>query len=136
MKTDKTNKSEEHTPTDGLYGWITHTELISENPEATRAWCTEVLKWNFAPATPSPAGEYHLYHYSNKGGGGIRKSGTEEIAGSIPFVHVKSTDESFANAISKGARSVVEPETIMKGVRTAIVQAPGGVVIGFSGPSE
>lgn len=136
MKKDKAKKSEEHDPTSGLYGWITHTELISEDPEATRTWCNEVLNWNFAPSIPTPAGEYHLYNYSNKGGGGIRKAGTEEIAGSIPFVHVKDTEESFTNAIENGAISMLDPETIMKGVRIAIVRAPGGVVIGFSGPSE
>lgn len=32
-----------HEFTDGLYGWITHTDLASTDPTATKAWCAEVL---------------------------------------------------------------------------------------------
>jgi len=60
-------------PTQGLYGWVTHTELASSAPEATKAWCAKVLGWTFKPSFPIPGGgEYHLFAYSDKGGGGIR----------------------------------------------------------------
>lgn len=60
-----------HVPTRGLYGWITHTELASRDPAATKAWCANVLGWTFKPSLPMPGGEYHLFAYSDKGGGGI-----------------------------------------------------------------
>ena len=78
-----------HTPTRGLYGWITHTELASSDPEATKAWCATVLGWTFKPSMPMPGGgEYHLFAYSNQGGGGIRQTHPSEAPGSSFSVHV------------------------------------------------
>ena len=53
-----------------------------------------------------------------------------------PSVHVEDTDAAYSAALAAGAESVAEPETLMPGVRVALVRAPGGVLIGFSGPSE
>lgn len=122
-----------HEFTDGLYGWITHTELSSLDPEATRTWCQTVLGWTFRPPMPTPAGDYHLYAYSDSGGGGIRLSG-DDRPGSVPFVRLSDVWEAHAAALEAGAESVGEPERVMEGVSTALVRAPGGVVIGFSGP--
>ena len=61
-----------HVPTRGLYGWITHTELASADPAATKTWCAKVLGWTFKPSFPMPGGgEYHLFSYSDQGGGGL-----------------------------------------------------------------
>ncbi|MGH8826747.1 MAG: VOC family protein [Jiangellaceae bacterium] len=127
-------RSHEFTP--GLYGWITHTEFASTDPEATRAWCSEVLGWDFQPAFPTPAGDYHLFAYSETGGGGIRATASGETPGSTPTVHVKDTQKAYDAALAAGAESVHPPETIMGGVRIATVRAPGGVLIGISGPTD
>ena len=129
-------ESPAHEFTRGLYGWITHTELASTDPGATRTWATEVLGWSFQAPFASPAGDYHLFAYSDQGGGGIRATAAGEAPGATPTVHVEDTDASYARALEAGAESVVAPETIMPGVRLAMVRAPGGVLIGFSGPSE
>ena len=51
-----------HEPTRGLYGHVTHTELASADPNATKAWCQEVLGWTFMPSFPMEGGgEYHLF---------------------------------------------------------------------------
>ena len=72
-----------HAPTRGLYGWITHTELASSNPTATKAWCAKVLGWTFKPSFPIPGGgEYMLFAYSDQGGGGIRPTNPSETPGS------------------------------------------------------
>jgi uncharacterized protein len=123
-----------HVPTRGLYGWITHTELSSTDPAATKAWCATVLGWTFRPSFPMPGGEYHLFTYSDKGGGGIRASNPPEVPGSIPFVHVADTKAAFETALREGAGAVVAPQRVMEGVSIAVVRAPGGVAIGFSGP--
>lgn len=123
-----------HDPTAGLYGWITHTEIASSDPAATKAWCASVLGWEFKPAFPSPAGDYHLFTYSRKGGGGIRATGPGEPTGSLPFVHVEDARAAFERALREGAEAMAPPERIMDGVTIAIVRAPGGVPIGFSGP--
>jgi predicted enzyme related to lactoylglutathione lyase len=125
-----------HEFTRGLYGWITHTELASEDPAATREWCESVLGWTFREPFPTPGGEYHLFAYSQSGGGGIRGVGEGEAPGSTPTVHVEDADASYQAALAAGAHPVSPPTTIMEGVRTAMVRAPGGVLIGFSGPTD
>jgi predicted enzyme related to lactoylglutathione lyase len=127
-------RSLRHDPTEGLYGWITHTELASSDPDATKAWCASVLGWTFQPSFPTPNGEYHLFTYSTEGGGGIRRNNPPEIPGSIPYVHVRDTQASFDEALAKGAEEMLSPTTVMEGVTIAIVRVPGGVPIGFSGP--
>ncbi len=126
--------SPRHTPTRGLYGWITHTELATSDPDATKEWCQRVLGWTFMPAFPTEGGDYHLFAYSDQGGGGIRRNTPAETPGSIPFVHVEDARAAFDAAIAAGAEEVVAPTRVMEGVTTAIVRAPGGVRIGFSGP--
>lgn len=125
-----------HEFTRGRYGQITHTEFASTDPEATRAWCVDVLGWQFRDPFPSPAGDYHLFAYSDTGGGGIRSTAEGELPASTPTVHVASTDEAYDAALAAGAESVHPPESIMAGVRIAMVRAPGGVLIGFSGPTD
>lgn len=123
-----------HVPTRGLYGWITHTDIASSDPAATKAWCERVLRWTFKPSFPLPGGEYHLFAYSDKGGGGIRSTNPSEAPGSTPFIHVADTRAAFDTAIREGAEEISPPTRVAEGVTTAIVRAPGGVLIGFSGP--
>jgi predicted enzyme related to lactoylglutathione lyase len=123
-----------HQFTDGLHGWITHTDLASTDPAATEAWCTEVLGWTFSPPFTGPRGEYHLFTYSEQGGGGVRAAGPGERPGTTPIVHVRDTRVAFKAALTAGAEPLQPPTEVMEGVTTALVRAPGGIVIGFSGP--
>ena len=125
-----------HEFTRGLYGWITHTDMASEDPGATREWCESVLGWAFRDPFPTPTGDYHLFSYSESGGGGIRGVASGEAPGSTPTIHVEDADETYEAALAAGAEPVNPPTTIMEGVRNALVRAPGGVLIGFSGPTD
>ena len=131
---DTPSSPRKHEPTRGLYGWITHTELASADPDATKAWCGKVLGWTFMPSFPTPGGDYHLFAYSEQGGGGIRRNNPPEVPGSIPYVHVEDAQASFDKALREGAEEMFPPTRVMEGVTVAIVRAPGGVPIGFSGP--
>jgi len=117
-----------------LYGWITHTEIQSTDPLATKAWAAKVLGWTFRPSYPMPGGEYHLFAYSDQGGGGIRATEPGEVPGSNFTVHVADAREAFEKALSEGAEPLMPPNRIMEGVTIAAVRAPGGVRVGFSGP--
>lgn len=125
-----------HEFTHGLYGWITHTEMASDDPGATRKWCESVLGWTFQEPFPTPAGDYHLFSYSESGGGGVRGVAAGESPGSTPTVHVKDTDKAYEAALGAGAESIEPPMNIMEGVRVAMVRAPGGILVGFSGPTD
>ena len=94
-----------------------------------------VLGWAFQPVLASPAGDYHLFAYSEQGGGGIRQTAAGEAPGSTPTVHVDDTDRVYQAALAAGAESIAEPHDIMPGVRIALVRAPGGVLLGLSGPT-
>jgi uncharacterized protein len=128
------SKPPKHVPTPGLYGWITHTELASADPLATKAWCAKVLGWTFRPSFPMPGGDYHLFTYSDQGGGGIREIKPFETPGSNFTVHVEDCQASFDKALREGAEAMMPPTRVMEGVTIAMVRAPGGVPVGFSGP--
>src|SRR6266536_3865038 len=103
-----------HVPTRGLYGWITHTELASADPAATKAWCAKVLGWTFKPSFPMPdGGEYHLFAYSEQGGGGIRKTNPSEPPGSSFSVHVGDARAAFEKALRAGAEEMLPPTQVM-----------------------
>ena len=124
-----------HRPTPGLYGWITHTELQSADPIATKSWCAKVLGWTFTQTMPTPdGGDYHLFAYSEQGGGGIRGLMPSETPGSSFTVHVADAHEAYAQALTEGAEPITPPFRVMEGVTIAVVRAPGGVRVGFSGP--
>jgi predicted enzyme related to lactoylglutathione lyase len=125
-------RSHQHTP--GLHGWVTHTELASTDPASTQEWCSRVLGWQFQPPMQTPAGEYLLFAYSDVGGGGIRGTVPGETPGSTPTVHVDDAHVAYEQALAAGAEPVNPPERVMEGVTIAMVRAPGGVLIGFSGP--
>ena len=113
-------------------GVITHSELASADPEATRAWCQKALGWKFGPAMPTPAGPYHMWQFENGTGGGIRANNPPEVPGTIPYCEVANIKQSFARAIAAGATGMLDPQPLPGGMGwIAIVSAPGGVAIGF-----
>ena len=134
-ETSETSPPPRHEFTRGLYGWITHTDLASNDPAATKAWCAAVLGWTFTMDLPTPdGGQVHLFAYSEQGGGAVRPASPPEVPGSIPYVHVEDAHEAFEKAIGAGAEEMLAPTRVMEGVTVAIVRAPGGVPIGLSGP--
>lgn len=120
--------------TSGLDGWIVHTDLASTDPDATRAWCQNVLGWTFAPVMATPTGDYHLFTYSQKGGGGVRRTEGAEPPGALPYAYVADTRAAYEKALAEGATEMQPPTRVMEGVTIAIVRAPGGVPMGFTGP--
>ena len=123
-----------HSPTPGLYGWITHTDLASSNPAATKSWAEKVLGWKFGMTMQTPNGDMYFFTYSDKGGGAVRANNPPEIPGSIPYIHVADCQASYDRALKEGAEEMMSPTRVMEGVTVAIVRAPGGVPVGFSGP--
>jgi len=113
-------------------GAITHTELASADPSATRAWCESVLGWKFGQSVPTPAGPYHMWQFEIGTGGGIRANNPPEVPGSIPYCEVKDIQATYSKALAAGATEMVGPQMLPGGMGwIAIVAAPGGVAIGF-----
>jgi len=113
-------------------GTITHTELASADPLATRAWCEDVLGWKFGEAVPTPTGPYHMWRFPNDTGGGIRATNPAEPPGTTPYCEVEDIRATYAKALAAGATEMVPPMALPEGMGwIAIVAAPGGVAIGF-----
>ena len=113
-------------------GLITHTELASADPAATREWCEKVLGWKFVEPMPTPAGPYHMWRFANGTGGGIRAHNPPEVPGSIPYCEMADIRTAFSRALEAGAREMIPPMQLPGGMGwIAIVAAPGGVAIGF-----
>jgi uncharacterized protein len=113
-------------------GAITHTELASSDPSATRAWCESVLGWKFGQSVPTPAGPYHMWQFEIGTGGGIRANNPPEVPGSIPYCEVKDIQSTYSRALANGASEMVPPMQLPSGMGwIAVVAAPGGVAFGF-----
>lgn len=130
-------------------GFISHTELASTDPRATKEWCQRVLGWKFGDPMPTPAGPYYLWSFGDDTGGGIRGTSEPsqrernaiplvdrpETPGSIPYCEVPDIKATYERALKAGATGMFPPDEIPGGNGwLAIVQAPGGVAIGFWGP--
>jgi uncharacterized protein len=119
-------------------GFISHTELASSDPPATRKWCEKVLGWKFGDAMPMPDGsDYHMWSFAGSDtGGGIRKTNPGEPAGSVPYCEVPDIKAAEASAKKAGAKTMLPPmEVPGAGGWICVVQAPGGPAIGFWAPS-
>lgn len=113
-------------------GTITHTEIASADPSATKQWCASVLDWKFGQSVPTPSGPYHMWRFDNGSGGGIRANNPPEVPGSIPYCEVADIKATYAKALAAGAREMMAPDQLPGGMGwIAIVRAPGGVAIGF-----
>ncbi len=117
-------------------GFISHTELASADPAATKAWAEVALGWKFVEPMPTPGGPYHMWRFDNNlGGGGIRANSPPENPGSIPYVEVPDIRFAYDRALKAGAMPLFPPDEIPgNNGWLAIVQAPGRVAIGFWGP--
>jgi predicted enzyme related to lactoylglutathione lyase len=122
-----------HTPTPGLEGHLTHTEFACTDPVALKRWTEKVLGWSFGEPFRMPGEDYHLFAYAKTGGGGIMRTRDGESPRVTPYAHVASVSRALERALKAGAKHVMGPETIMPGVTLAVVEAPGGIMFGFSG---
>ena len=68
-----------HTPTRGLYCWMTHTEIASSNPGATKSGVPRSLGGPSPPAFRQPPASNHLFAYSDQGRGGIRSTNARRV---------------------------------------------------------
>jgi len=116
-------------------GFLSHTELASEDPTATKEWCEEVLGWKFGDPMLTPQGPYYLVNFGNNTAGGIRVNSPPESPGTVPYAEVPDIKAAYALALKAGASAMLPPDKIPGGNRwIAIVQAPGGVPIGLWAP--
>ena len=115
-------------------GFISHTEIASADPPATRAWAEKVLGWKFSTMPMPDGSQYHMWDFGDQTGGGIRGNNGPEPPGTIPYCEVPDIKAAHAKAVKAGATEMMPPTSIPgSGGWISIVQAPGGPAIGFWG---
>lgn len=115
-------------------GFVSHTELASADPPATKAWAERVLGWEFSDPVPSPSGDYHMWRHLQGTGGGIRANNGLESPGSVPYAEVANVADAYRKALAAGAQDMMAPSPVPGGGSIAVVVAPGGIQFGFWGP--
>ena len=116
-------------------GYVSHTELASADPNATRAWCEKVMGWQFGEPMPTPDGPYNMWRFDEGSGGGIRKTNPGEPGGTTPYVEVDDIKATHKAALKAGAKEMMPPTEVPgSGGWIAVVNAPGGVPVGFWSP--
>lgn len=113
-------------------GAIAHTELASADPAATKVWAQKALGWKFEAPMPMPGGEYYMWQAGKENGGGIRSNMPPETPGTLIYVEVANIRSAYETALKHGAKPMMPPKAIGKGMGSmAVVNAPGGVAIGL-----
>jgi predicted enzyme related to lactoylglutathione lyase len=116
-------------------GYISHTELVSADPAATKEWAVKSFGWKFGDSMPMPDGTtYHMWQFQEGTGGGIRQPSGPEAAGAVPYVEVPNIKAAYDKALKAGASEMMPPMQVPgSGGWIAIVKAPGGPAIGLWG---
>lgn len=115
-------------------GFVSHTELASSDPAATKAWAEKVLGWKFSSMAMPDGSQYHMWDFGDQMGGGIRGVKGPEPPCVVPYCEVKDIKAAHAKAVQAGATEMMPPTSIPgSGGWISVVQAPGGPAIGFWG---
>jgi predicted enzyme related to lactoylglutathione lyase len=125
-------QSQQHAIRNGV---ITHTEISSNDPAATKRFVESVLGWKFEAPTQTPEGPYNTWRFGDGTGGGIRGTSPTHRPGAVPYCEVSDLSSAYKSALKNGAREVLAPQRVPgSGGSIAVVEIPGGVHLGLWGP--
>src|SRR2546427_13211382 len=65
-------------------GFISHTEIASADPSATKKWAEQALASKFGNPMPTPSGPYHMWHLGKSIGGGLSSTNRTNHQGEPP----------------------------------------------------
>ena len=118
-------------PTAGTFCW---NEMLTTNPEASRAFYTELLGWKTEDIDMGPMGTYTLFKTAagDDVGGMMAMPPQAQEAGVpshwISYVAVESVDQSHQRALDLGATGCVPPTDIPGKGRFAVLTDTAGAV--------
>lgn len=116
-------------------GSIVHTELVSDDPAATKKFLTDVFDWKFEK-TSTPAGDYFMLEAPGGGRGGLRGAGDAESPIATNYVLVEDLDAAQSK-VEKAGGKIVLPRTDVPGMGSFFwFQVPGGVVMACWQPAR
>jgi hypothetical protein len=116
-------------------GSIVHTELVSDDPSATKQFLSKVFDWTFEKMS-TPAGDYHMLQTPGGGRGGLRNSGDNEKPIVTNYILVDDLDAAQKKVEKAGGR-IVLPRTDVPGMGSFFwFEVPGGVVMACWQPAQ
>lgn len=111
---------------------MSHVEIASKDPAATRKFLEQVFGWKFETM---PTMDYSMYgpaQGAEDASVGVRALMGPETPGSIGYVTVANIDDTLKAARAAGATVIMEKDPIPGGTGfLAVYLAPGGVVQGL-----
>ncbi len=115
-------------PINGYPVWY---ELMSSDPEAAKAFYTDVVGWNIIPWEGGGDMDYAMWAVGDRGIGGVMQLPEEAKAMGAPphwlaYVAVEDVDATVAKATELGGRTYVEPTDIPNVGRFSVVADPQG----------
>ncbi len=115
-------------------GSLVHTELISSDPEKTKAFMEKVFSWRFDKA-PGDA-PYYMLEMPGGGRGGLRGSEAGETPMVTNYVLVKDLDAAQKD-VEKAGGKIVLPRVDVPGMGSFFwFQVPGGPVLACWQPAQ
>ncbi len=122
-------------PPHGKFIW---NELNTQNLDAAKAFLSTALGWSFE-SMEIPNGTYWMIKNGNDPVGGIFDMSANAQCKGVPehwlsYVAVDDVDTRYKNALAKGAKEGRPPFDIPGVGRIAILQQPGGAMVGWITP--
>jgi len=126
-------------PAPGSFCW---NEMLTTNPDASRAFYTEFLGWKTEEIDMGPMGTYTLFRTAEGSDvGGMMAMPPDAAAAGAPshwlsYLSVDDVDESHQRALDLGATGCVPPTDIPGKGRFAVLTDPAGAVFGLYGSAK
>jgi uncharacterized protein len=111
-----------------------HVEYASKNPAATRKFLEKVAGFNFNVMEEMGGYAIRTDKTTRGSGTGVREIGKGEMPGTVAYLTVVSVEESLKAAQKEGGKVLMPKTEIPKMGWSAVVHAPGDVVIGLFQP--
>jgi uncharacterized protein len=108
-----------------------HVEYASKNPEATRTFLEKALGFHFDVMEAMGGYGIRTDKVARGSGTGVRALEKGESPSTVAFLTVENLDASLKAAQKEGARVIVPKTEIPQMGWSAVVHAPGDVVIGL-----
>jgi len=120
----------------GSFYW---NELMTHDAEKAKAFYASTIGWTFE-ATPMPDGTYWVAKMDGTPEGGIFTLQGPEFAGAreqwLAYIAVDNVDARVKKAEQAGAKVIRAPFDVPDVGRIAILQEPGGAMIGWMTPVD
>ena len=121
----------------GIFYW---NELNTWEPEKAVAFYSKTIGWEFDKMEMPDGNIYHIAKQSDKMVAGIFPLTSPEMDGApetwIPYLAVDDVDQRVQKARDAGATIIREPWDVPGTGKMALLQEPGGAILGWMTPSE